>query len=211
MNKFDLNDIERRVQRSFYQDGLLELMAGIFMTYSGLMASRKVSVVFLPLMVLLSKTVMEAAKRRFIYPRIGYVKFREEEPVDGKGFGRGIIGLAILAVASPFISILIMGKGPGWEFWTRRFLPLFMGAITAIGFIAAARKLRVYRWYAFAVVCVAAGLGVPFLGLESIYEPITIEFMIIGGAALITGLVMFVVFLLRYPADKQQEGSDETG
>ena len=110
--------------------------------------------------------------------------------------------MAILAVASPFISILIMGKGPGWEFWTRRFLPLFMGAITAIGFIAAARKLRVYRWYAFAVVCVAA---------ESIYEPITIEFMIIGGAALITGLVMFVVFLLRYPADKQQEGSDETG
>ena len=167
---------------------------------------------FLPLLFFGYKPIIEAAKRRFIYPRIGYVKYREEESVDGKSFVRGIIILAVLAVASPFISILILGKGPGWEFWTRRFLPFFMGLITAIGLVAGARKFRVVRWYVFAVICVVAGLGVPFLGLESIYTPIAIQFQIIGGVFFITGLVMFTAFLLKHPVDKLlQESSNEAG
>ena len=212
MSKLNLNDIERRTQRSFFQDGLLELMVGFYLFLMGLMVTRTLTIALLPLLMFGFKPVAEAAKRRFIYPRIGYVKFREETPTDGKDFSRGIIALAILAVTSPFISILILGKQPGWEFWTRRFLPFFMGFITAIGPYAAAGKFRVYRWYAFSVVCIAAGLGVPFLGLESIYEPIAREFMIIGGVAFFTGLVMFLAFLLKYPVEKGAiESSNEPG
>jgi hypothetical protein len=87
-----------------------------------------------------------------------------------------------------------------------------MGFLTAIGLVAGARKFHIPRWYAFAAVCIAAGLGVPYLGLESIYTPIAIEFQIVGGVAFITGLVMFTAFLIKYPVEKQpQEGADESG
>jgi hypothetical protein len=205
MSQLDIKEIERRVQRSFYQDGLLELGAGLYFFLIGLIISHKLSAALLPLMILGLKPAIEAAKRWLIYPRIGYVKFREEENYDIKGFGRGVIILAVLAVTSPFICILILGKGPGWEFWTRRFLPFYMGFLTAIGLFVGARKFIVFRWYLFAAIAVAAGLGVPFLGLESIYTPIAIQFQIIGGVMFITGLVMFLVFLIKYPVEKQLE------
>jgi peptidoglycan/LPS O-acetylase OafA/YrhL len=148
---------------------------------------------------------MTAAKRYFIYPRIGYVKFREVEQVDGNAILRVIISLIVFAVASPFMSILLLGKEPGWEFWTRRFLPFFLGGITAIGPVIAAAKLHVKRWYAFAVVCIAAGLGVPYLGMESIYTPIGTEFIIIGGFVFCTGLVMFLAFLIKYSVETIEE------
>lgn len=203
---FDIKDVERRAQRSFYQDGLLEILAGFYFFITGSMIRGGLSAAFTPLFLLLYKPAMEAAKRRFIYPRIGYVKFREEESVNGKAFGRGIIALALFAVASPFISILILGKDPGWEFWTRRFLPFFMGFITAIGPFAAATKYKVKRWYAYVFVCIAAGLGVPFLGMESIYDPIAVEFTIIGGVAFFTGVVIFLAFLIKYPVAAEAEG-----
>ena len=206
MQQLDLNEVERRAQRSFYQDGLLEIFVGLYLIITSIMISGTLSAAFSALIIFLYKPAMEAAKRHFIYPRIGYVKYPEEEQSDGKSFVKGIIALGVLAVTSPFISILILGRQPGWVFWTRRFLPLFMGFITAIGPAAAAGKFRVYRWYAFSIVCILAGLGVPYLGLESIYKPIAIEFTIIGGVALITGLVIFVTFLIKYPVETQIEG-----
>jgi hypothetical protein len=212
MSQLNMKEIEQRVQRSFYQDGLLELGAGLYFFLIGLIIGHKLSAAFLPLMIFGLKPAVEAAKRWLIYPRIGYVKFHEEENYDIKGFGRGVIILAILAVTSPFICILILGKGPGWEFWTRRFLPFYMGFLTAIGLFVGARKFIVFRWYIFAAVAVAAGLGVPFLGLESIYTPIAIQFQIIGGTMFLTGLVMCTAFLIKYPVEKQlPEDANEPG
>lgn len=204
----DLQEIEHKVQRSFYQDGLMEILVGFYLMMMGLMVQGTMSAAFSALLLFAYKPAWEGLKRRFIYPRIGYVKFRPVENVDSEGFKRSVITLAIIAVASPFISILILGAGPGWTFWTRRFLPFFMGFITAIGPSVAAKRLRVYRWYVFSVLCVIAGLAVPYLGLESIYEPIGIQFMAIGGVALVTGLVMFVYFLVKYPVQVEMEVPD---
>ena len=204
----DLREIERKVQRSFFQDGVMEILVGFYLMMTGLMVQGTMSAAFSALLMFLFKPAWEALKRRFIYPRIGYVKFRPEKDVDGKAFGRGIIALAIIAVTSPFVSMLILGKAPGWAFWTRRFLPFFMGFITSIGPWVAAKKLGVPRWYAFSALCVIAGLAVPYLGMESIYEPIGIEFIVIGGVALVTGLVMFIYFLVKHPVQAVEEGAD---
>jgi hypothetical protein len=205
-----IKDLKLRVQRSIYKDGLLEIFAGIYLTFLGLMVDHTISIAFLPILMYGLKPALEAAKKRLIYPRIGYVKFREDEEVNGKAILWIVITLAVVAVSSPFISILILGKEPGWEFWTRRFLPFYMGGIMAVASITAAIGLRVKRWYAFGFVCIAAGLWVPSLGLESIYTPIGIEYRIFGGVAFITGVIMFIAFLIKYPVDKTLgEESDE--
>ena len=205
--QLDLQDVERRVQRSFYQDGVIELIGGFYFLVMGLIVNDKLSAAFIPLFIIFLKPLMQAAKKHLIYPRIGYVKFRETNTSDGKALPWIVIGLAILAVASPFISILILGKEPGWVFWTRRFLPLFTSLIIAIGPYVGAKLLNIKRWFIFSILCIAVGIGVHFLGLESIYDPIAVELMIIGGVALLTGLVMVISFVIRNPIVNETEVS----
>ena len=72
-------EIERKAYRDAQQDGLMEILSGLGMIFIAGMVSGTLSTAFAPLIVLFFKPALEALRRRFTYPRIGYVKLPEGE------------------------------------------------------------------------------------------------------------------------------------
>ncbi|MGD8604555.1 MAG: hypothetical protein PVF49_08280, partial [Anaerolineales bacterium] len=74
-----LNEIERRVLQSVYQDGLVEVFAGLFLIVFGTIfqANAKLSG-FSVLLIFAIYPVLERIKQRWIYPRSGYVNIRQD-------------------------------------------------------------------------------------------------------------------------------------
>lgn len=197
----DSNEVERRVQRSFYRDGLMEIFLGLYLLLVGGMLNSPWPVGLVVLVIFLFKPAMEAVKKRLIYPRIGYVKFRPEKESSPRDIF-AVVGILILILAgSVFGFVKVLGQDHGWTFWFYRFVPAYVGFIMAIGPVSTASRYGIKRWYLLGVLFVVSGVAIPFLNLESGYEAIALQCLLMGCTALFSGLVMFTRFIRTHPAE----------
>ena len=84
----DLKEIERKANYAAFQDGLTEILMGLFLFfYAGTLATNTLPIgfVFILLAVFFGKPLTEGIKKRYIYPRTGYVKLPEDPNTTGKG------------------------------------------------------------------------------------------------------------------------------
>ena len=96
--KLDLDEIERKMYREANSDGIMELLLGVLLSFMAVTWARSYFTVFLAFIPLYGNRVLEALKRKFTYPRIGYVEFKQEE----ESLGWGVLGyvLAVIAIVS---------------------------------------------------------------------------------------------------------------
>ena len=210
----DLKEIERRVHQSVFQDGLMEIMMGGFLLVVGasLAMDMKWGVLLISLLVIfLGNPLLERAKKRYIYPRIGYVKLRPEKEADPKGIVVAAIVFVVILLGSGLFTLAI-GKDRGWAFWFKYFLPGSTGFMLAIGPFWLGETYGVRRGYVFAVLFLLSGIVIPVLGIASGYEAIGFECLLVGGISLISGVIMFTRFLRDYPipAVPAEEESDDS-
>ncbi len=209
----DLKEIERRVHQSVFQDGLMEIMMGGFLLVVGALfaISMKWILLISLLVIFLGNPLLERAKRRYIYPRIGYVKLRPEKEADPKGIAVAAIVFVVILLGSGLFT-LAMGKDRGWAFWFKYFLPGSTGFMLAIGPFWLGETYGVRRGYVFAVLFLLSGIVIPVLGIASGYEAIGFECLLVGVISLISGVIMFTRFLRGYPitAIPAEEESDDS-
>lgn len=205
----DLEKIERRVQQSVFQDGLMEIMLGGFLlvTSASLAASAKLIPFISVLVVFLGNPLLERLKKRYIYPRIGYVKLRPEKEADPKGIAVAAILFVVILLGSTGIFPLAMGEDRGWAFWFNYFLPASTGFMLAIGPFWLGETYGVKRGYVFAALFLLSGIAIPVLGIASGYEAVGLECLLVGVISLISGATMFTRFLRKYPVPA--EGSSD--
>lgn len=200
----DLKRIEQRVWRDTQQDGLLEILIGLlFIITSTYWAKPAIGASFAAFF-LFSHRILEALRKRYTYPRIGYAELIPEEP---KQTLRGIAIYALVVFAAMALILLVVGRIADVDTWLR-WLPTLTGAVISGGFIYAAGKSGAVRYYVF--VGLAVGLGVAFSAWPTLLYKIRMLLYMssLGVVFLASGSVMFARFLRRYPVLDEEESPD---
>ena len=197
-----LDDFERRVLAAAFQDGLMELLLGVYLLILGLILQTSAALIpFSLLLLLLYVRLYERLKQRLIYPRVGYVKL----PVDTRTEVKSILltTLGSLALLLAIIPILRWRLGPeqGWELWFQHIVPAAIGILIAFGPLWMSQTYAVRRGYFFAALSVLLGIVIPFMGDFTGYEAVGLACLLLGSLFLIVGGFLFARFVAQQPIE----------
>ena len=139
--------------------------------------------------------------RRLIEPRIGRVQFRERRKqattrVTGMLTVTAVMGM----VTFLFITWVSKGTAPAWAQWIGDHFVIFIGliwggALAVTGWLVNFPRLYAYGALIFGSLVITAFVKGYHLGFS---------LTIVGGLILLTGIILLIRFLRRYP---KQEGT----
>ena len=197
--EINLLELEKRVYCDSQQDGLMEVIMGlILMTFGGFFYSP--IFVFYILLIVFSGRIVEFVRRRYTYPRIGFVKFHGENPKDAL---TGVFLFEFAVIVIIFTLISIFGDVKDYSSWVN-WAPLFFGMILVGPFAHAASRSGSVRYYGYAILSVILGLFFTLIGFGSGCIGLILYLVIIGGFLFLGGLVIFIRFLRKYPLPEKE-------
>jgi len=202
--EINLKELEKKAYRDSQQDGLMEVMMGlILMTFGGFFYSPIFA--FYILLIVFSGKIVEFVRRRYTYPRIGVVKFREENPKDTL---TGVLLFELAVIVIIFTLISISGDVTDYSLWVN-WAPLFFGMILVGPFAHAASRSGSVRYYGYAILSVILGIFFSLVEFGYGYTGLTLYLVLIGGFLVLIGLVIFIRFLRKYllPEKETYDGS----
>ncbi|KAF5433799.1 hypothetical protein C5S39_00875 [Candidatus Methanophagaceae archaeon] len=200
--QIDLNKIEQKAYRDSQQDGLMELMMGlILMAFGGFFYSTVF--VFYVLLILFSGRIVESIRKRYTYPRIGFVKFPQE---NHKHNLTGVFLFEFAVIVIIFTLISLFGDVTDYSQWVK-WSPLFFGMILVGPFAHVASKSGNARYTGYAILSLILGVFFYFIDFGSGCTGLVLYLVFIGGFLILSGLVLFICFLRKYPLpDKEVSG-----
>ncbi|NIP17328.1 MAG: hypothetical protein GWM87_03580 [Xanthomonadales bacterium] len=186
-------NLERKAFRSFWDDGLVDLLFGVSVATIGLswwLDLVPLGAVFPALAV----SLWVPLRRRLVDPRLGYVEFSGERELKTRSFRHGMtMFMAGTALLGAFV-FLWWESGTALEF--RRLVPAMPALLIGLLAIPFAVFTGCRRFYGYTLVMVVAGIVT--LLLDSRPGP----FMLAGGIAItISGAAIMGRFLATYPSD----------
>ena len=202
--QIDVTEMERRVFADSQQDGLLELVMGTCMIAISTRLFSRVLVVMLVLPVILFAPLLETMRKRFTYPRTGYVKLIPDKPGHVVG-GIFVVSVAVLAVLS--VALLALGKVGDFDLWLR-WCPFWGGTVLAGMFSSFASKSGANRNFIFAAWSFVAGIVLSALKFDAVETGTLLYFAVMGGLLIPFGFVRFVTFLREHPKTLEQTQND---
>ena len=200
----NLKEIEQKTFKDSQQDGLMEIAIGIcFVAMSGRLVSRLL-IFTLAFPLFLPRVLVVALRKRFTYPRIGYVKLI---PDEAKEVVPGILLLLLVLVAVMAIAFLFFGDVGDFDLWVQ-WCPVLFGTQLAGFFVFLASKSGAARYYVFALWSMLSGLVFSVLKFEFQTAGLFIYFLIVGAILLLWGLVLFIRFLRAHPKPIEEVVND---
>ena len=191
MNK-SVKEFETKAFRSFWNDGLLDLMVGIGVLVVGISWWQDVAVLG-AVFPAVCASLWYPFRNRLVEPRMGYVEFSGERELKVRSFRHGLFafftGTMLFAVV-----VFILWNGdvlPGPAEWIAGF-PLVLIGIPAVFFalFTNCRRFGVYALFLF-----LAGVEVILQG----WEP-HVGIIASGVFITTTGFIIFTRFLSQHPA-----------
>ena len=205
MNKNDMKQVERRVKRYWYTDGIAELASGgmflLLGLYFGVLGyfqeGSLISVILQASMVLIMvggafgvRWLVNTLKSRLTYPRTGYVEYRVNEK-DAK-----IRRYVVIAVAMIFAigSIVLIDYIRGLDS-----MVLFTGVIVGVIFIALRGKSSgLKRFYLLGGLSIVLGIALAYSKLQQVYT-LSLFYGLLGVAILVSGGLVMRQYLDENP------------
>jgi hypothetical protein len=213
MNNNDMKQVEKRVKRYWYTDGIAEIASGgmflILGLYFGVLGyfeeGSLVSVILQVSMILVFvggafgvRWLVNTLKSRLTYPRTGYVEYRVNEK-DAK-----MRRYVVMAVAMMFAlaSIVLLDYIRGLEA-----MVLFSGVIIGVIFVALrGRSSGLKRFYVLGGLSIMLGIGLAFSNLTQVYT-LSLFYGLLGIAIMISGGLVMRQYLDENPV--QAENGNE--
>ena len=190
----NLKEIEKKAYRDSQQDGLMEVMMGlILMTFGGFFYSPIFA--FYILLIIFSGKIVEFIRRRYTHPRIGFVKFHEENPKDAL---TGVFLFEFAVIVIIFTLISIFGDVTDYSQWVK-WSPLFFGMILVGPFAHAASRSGSIRYTGYAILSVVLGVFFSLTEFGSGCTGLILYLVLIGAFLFLGGLAIFSQFLRKYP------------
>ena len=195
------DEVERTIQRTkryWYEDGLVEIAAGIVLILLGLLfyvesaaapgsLPSSLSAFGLPLVLIVggevARRVVRFVKERVTYPRTGYVAY--ERP------GRRPSGLAFVvgAAAGALVVALALSQPI-----SRGMIPAFQGILIGAAWAWLGYRLGVPRFVAVGVLSAVVGLAAAYLGLGDSLGS-AVYFAALGLCLLVSGGLTLATYL----------------
>jgi hypothetical protein len=196
----DLERVKKRAYIAYHNDGIIDLCAGPMLILFGFGALFD----FLSTLVIVAYTpviFIPVLKKAFTFPRLGYVKFDESEETAKKA--KLFIALLLFFVFGILVFFLFEAKsrvGISDAFIWKNFGVLIGLVLVVIAlFVAHSQKIiRLYYYCGLIAICC----------LSSRIYPLKLPYylLLIGGVVTITGIVLFIQFLKKYPLPPKVPG-----
>jgi len=187
-------NLEQKTYLAYQRDGLLDLIIGAGILCLGLNEAMDTTIWgFMTLLLIIAYMPL---KRRITFARIGYVKFN----VVRRGLNTMLVGgmimiiLALLLVGALFLLRSDNSQSLNLVRWIRKGPLLLYALLGSIGFGLAGLITGIRRLCIYALLSIVMMSGAHLLNL-----PIFVAFLFFGGAIIVTGAVLLVSFLRKYP------------
>jgi hypothetical protein len=189
----DPKKIQRKVYMTFFEDGLWDVVLGLFLLAWGFAISFDLGwlpgvgfIVFFYLAL--------GLKQKITYPRTGYARPAEAR----KQRSRAVIAGGVIVLLGIMVFLLVVtGRTPQF---LRDYFELLFGTMLAIIVGLVGYWWRIVRWYYHAALVFVFAAFNHWLGLS--FE---LSFVIPGGVILLCGLSIFVRFLRKYPGASAED------
>jgi len=211
MNNDDMKQVEKRVRRYWYTDGIAELASGgmflLLGLYFGVLGyfqeGSLISVILQVSMILVMvggafgvRWLVNTLKARLTYPRTGYVEYRVNEK-DAKMRRYVVIAVAmVFAVASIVLIDYIRNLDS---------MVLFTGVIVGVIFIALRGKSSgLKRFYLLGGLSILLGIGLAFSKVPQVYT-LSLFYGLLGVAIVISGGLVMRQYINENPIHSEND------
>jgi hypothetical protein len=187
-----ISEFEKTTFRSFWNDGLLDLMFGLVVLLIGISWWRDMAVLG-AVFPAVCASLWHPLRKRLVVPRMGYVEFSGDRELKVRSFRTGLISFLTGTMAFGVV-VFVLWKGdvlPRAAEWIAGF-PLVLIGIPAVFFavFTQCKRFAVYALFLF-----LAGVEVIYQG----WEP-HVGLIASGVFISVIGLWILLRFLWRYPA-----------
>lgn len=217
MKNDPINDITKRTQRYWYEDGIWEIgfglvnlvLSGFYLIVASTEWKGPLALVLMLLQMgviigafLLVNKVVKYLKERITYPRTGYVVYRKP-PVKSR-LRRGLVtALTALSIAVLISVIGVMRLAPNR-------MPLVVSVVMAGSLVYLGYRFGLLRFYGIAALVILLGYGV---SLSSLSDTLSTAYYF-GGFGLLmmlSGGITLLIYLRRTPLanDDYEPASDD--
>jgi len=194
--KIDLKEMKQRANKLLSQDGLMEFLLGaILFVSSASFSGTPVFTPFLGLYVIFLNKILEGFRKRFTYPRIGYVKLVDD---DSKETGYGILTfVGTVGIVLGLFVYLAYGTISGSLIY--RWLPMLIGTILFGAFQYTYSQTEDITYYIYILAVLGGGLA---FSLKDFADPklgSQLYLLSMSGMFIVAGGVRFLQFKKNYP------------
>ncbi len=193
----DLEQIQRKVYLSYFEDGLWDMLLGIFLVGWGLMVTFDFVAVMGGIWMAFYFMVL-GLKRWLTYPRTGYIKIVEARRQQKKMV---ILGVVTFLLGLAVFFIFAADSRPAW--FSEYFMFMF-GVVMAVVIVMLGYWWKVARWHVYAIM-----IFIAFAVHQWLDTPLNLAFIVPGSIIVLLGLSLLVRFLRRNP--RQSEESIDVG
>jgi hypothetical protein len=189
-HQLDAERIEARVYRAYWQDGLLDLLAGLTVLLIGagwVMGFVLASVVVPPVALVLWPLL----RMRVTEPRLGHVRFNHQRMLNLRAGVASLLATGVILGGLVILKATQQGPPSAFERWLAPAIPALVLALLSL---CCAGALQLIRLAAYAFVFAVSGLFIATLQAEPGWA------MIVGGGTVgLAGVVMLGRFLRAFP------------
>lgn len=192
----DLTELERNTFLATIQDGLDELLAGIFILIVAGMYLDVLFFIVLLFVVGLRIRILEGMRKKYTCKRIGRVRLRQEIFDQWQKAGLILIALSVGALAA--FSILFSYVRPELITWMRWY-PTIFGLVFIGPSCYIAFKTGCSRYYLFGIGATVIGVLFSLVEFTPVLHGWFLYLLSVGGIMVIVGCIGFIRFLRKYP------------
>lgn len=190
-----IEDLRQAARQETYRDGLLELAIGGLLFIVALATGRPAFYWTYLVIILLLGPGLRRLKARFTYPRIGFVKYPDE---DSRRLRTGVLTWVVGVFVLVAVVLTITGHVTDNLAW-RRASPALAGLLFAGGFLYLARQSRLVRHSFMAIACAALGLLMVGPVVPGAYGNLRVWALLMALLSLAIGADVLRRFVRDYP------------
>ncbi|UCH04327.1 MAG: hypothetical protein JSW05_12270 [Candidatus Thorarchaeota archaeon] len=204
----DLKSLEQESFRELMHDGFTEMLLGLILAALPVLVLHPgIISIFVVFYILFLPPFLEGIRRKYIYPRIGYVKLSEDEPPKVTARLVATLVLIIVFVAAVIYSVAI---GIIDQDLVYRWIPAAFGLIMWVPSVYLEEKSGQNRYYLFGALMTITGVAVALAPIADSNFVGFLYFVCWGLFFLALGLVKYALFVRRFPVvDLPEDVQDE--